>query len=214
MLSGVFGGQADTTLTDIRGVIDQAVREKGARAVFPAEEISRKVRERGRQVYEREDVERIVDETQYGSAEAFIVLALIYPHLDFHYSIFDIDHMHPKSSFTKREMLAKGVPEKDVEFCIAHFNFLPNLQLLAGPVNEAKKRKPFADWLAEQHNADWYRETSFIPKVSLALGNFREFYDRRRTLLVEALMRRLGLPSPDQNRGDVELDATERGDEH
>lgn len=128
----------------------------------------------------------------YGSPDAFSILALLYPHLRYEYSQFHIDHMHPKSRFTKTKLREAGLDEDGVEFAHKGYNLLPNLQLLPGAVNEAKKAKPFATWLDEQQDPDWHKTFSFIPEVDLRLQNFRQFYEARQKALVGELRAKVG----------------------
>src|SRR5215210_7955186 len=90
-------------------------------------------------LFTEENIEELVGEASYGSSDAFSILTLLYPHLQYEYSQFHIDHMHPKSHFTKTNLRDAKLGEDGVELALRRYNMLPNLQLLPGTVNEAKK---------------------------------------------------------------------------
>ena len=76
----------------------------------------------------------------------------------------------------------------DVEFYINNFNYLANLQLLEGPINEEKSNMDFKEWLGlnysvEQERKD-YMKKHFIPDVDVDFENFEEFITKRDELLL------------------------------
>ena len=154
LLGKAFRGTTDQALTNIRTVI-QATPKESSSAAFPANAINKMLRSSGRFLFTEENIEELVGETAYGSPDAFSILALLYPHLRYEYSQFHIDHMHPKSHFTKSNLRDAGLDGDDIELALGRCNLLPNLQLLPGPVNEAKKAKPFTVWLDEQTDPKW-----------------------------------------------------------
>jgi hypothetical protein len=79
---------------------------------------------------------------EYGESYTFSTLALLYPTFDFK-NKFHIDHIHPKSFFTKRNLTACGIPEDKHPFYLSNFNSLVNLQLLEGTQNEEKSNTDF-----------------------------------------------------------------------
>ena len=52
---------------------------------------------------------------------------------------FHVDHVFPKSGFTKSKLTKAGVPEEDIESFKEMANSLPNLQLLEGGENVEKQ---------------------------------------------------------------------------
>ena len=154
LLGKAFQRATDQLLTNIRDVI-QATLKESSLAAFPADAINERLRSSRGFLFTDENIETLVGEASYGSPDAFSILALLYPHLRYEYSQFHIDHMHPKSHFTKSNLRDAGLDGDDIELALGRCNLLPNLQLLPGPVNEAKKAKPFTVWLDEQTDPKW-----------------------------------------------------------
>jgi len=195
LLGKVFRGQTDNVLTNIRSEILKSQDSGQTPNGFPAEQIMRQLSAQRNLVFTKASLEQLVDDTEYGDPHAFAVLALIYPHLKYQYSSFHVDHMHPKSEFNRTNLEKIGTDKDDIDFCLSNYNRLPNLQLLPGPVNEAKTKKSFEDWLNGESDPSWHRSTSLIPPVDLSLRNFREFYNRRRQMLLDRLEATIG-PTP------------------
>jgi len=194
LLARVFRGQTDQLLTLIRNEIRDAVSSQSGTKGFPAQRIEDMLRTRRAYSFSTEDIERIVDETVYGDPYVFSTLALLFPHLSYHHTRFHIDHMHPSSIFTKKNLTNAGLDAPAIAYALERYNRLPNLQLLTEAVNEAKKAKPLADWFASVNQVE-YRATNLIPDINLSLGNFREFYEARRLLLIDQLRTKLGISS-------------------
>jgi hypothetical protein len=124
----------------------------------------------------------------YGSPYTFSTLALLYPKLDFR-NKFHVDHIFPKSLFTKRKLEKNGIPEDKIEIFIDKFNFLANLQLMEGIPNIEKSNKDFKDWLSATYpdpQARYnYTEKNYIPDVDLSLENFDVFITERTKLMTK-----------------------------
>ncbi len=191
LLGNVFKGQTDGILTLIRKAIREHIESAAAKDGFPAAAINNELRRRGISIFTKESIERLIDENQYGSAHAFVILSFICQDLKFQYN-FHVDHMHPRSKFTRKSLIEAGVPKDNIEFCLTHFNRLPNLQLLLGSENVSKKDIDLKVWLDAEQNPDLYRKTSYIPNVDLSLRNFREFYEERKKLMIDALRKKIG----------------------
>lgn len=205
LLGKAFRGTTDQLLTNIRNVIQTTLIEQPS-AAFPADAINEMLRSSRGFRFTEEDIEKLVGEASYGGPDAFSILALLYPHLRYEYSQFHIDHMHPKSRFTKTKLREAGLDEDGVEFALEGYNLLPNLQLLPGTVNEAKKAKPFATWLEEQQDPDWHKAFSFIPAVDLRLQNFHQFYEARQRVLVRELKAKIGFVETARSAEDSEAE--------
>jgi hypothetical protein len=184
LLGRVFGAQSDGILTRTRTVIDSAKATAADRIDFPASELNKELRQTE---FTRELTEGLINETAYGDPRAFLVLALLNPQLDLRTNQFHLDHIHPKSYFEARKLRAAGMAEDAVEFALSHYNGLPNLQLLLGPLNEAKGNTPFELWLGNQKDPELFKSQSDIPDCSLSLKDFRDFYEKRAALLQQKL---------------------------
>lgn len=212
ILGRVFRGQTDQTLSSIRGEI-RDVMTATPDAAFPARQLDSMLRTRRGYYFTEEDVQRLVDDTSYGDPLAFATLALLLPNLSVVHSQFHVDHMHPDSAFTKRNLSAEGMDELNIAFALENYNRLPNLQILTDFANEGKRGKSLVKWLEKEKDPGYYRTTSLIPDVDLALSNFREFYASRRQLLVEQLKAKLGVSVPVSLAQGVAADQLVTGEE-
>lgn len=173
LLGRAFRGQTDSLLASIREEIRKSLLSPTEARVFPADAINTQLRASRNFVFTEDNITQLIDETQYGSPYAFAILALIYPHLKYEYSNFHIDHMHPRRTFTKEGLGRAGVPRGDVAFCLEHFNQLPNLQLLSGPVNESKRQQPFEKWLEGEQNPGYTGTRALFLMSIYRLGTSR-----------------------------------------
>lgn len=129
--------------------------------------------------------ERLVNDTQYGTSSALPVLQILYPDLSYGDTTFHIDHIYPKSKFNeKNEHLPDGYLKKA--------NYLFNLQLLRGSLNESKKDKDPEKWLAEVCDTEGKREAYFkcnhIPEgFRLDWERLPEFEEKRKEAMLKAL---------------------------
>ena len=178
LLKRAFSGQPDNVLRRIRAIIE----ENGTKE-FPIDEIISKLKGTSKTiVFTNDDIENLL-EHQYGKGETLTVLMLLYPSLDFN-NKFHIDHMYPKSVFTKKSLIKKGVAEDKVQTYIDHVNDLSNLQLLAAIPNIEKQNQDFADWFANTYKTDsdkiQYRTIHYIPDMEYSYANFELFLSERR----------------------------------
>jgi len=185
----VFGGQPDTVLRPIREILKKGVDS------FPLDLITAEFKGTNKSLtFTEDDLENLLD-SKYGEGYTFSTLALLYPTLDFRNS-FHIDHIFPRSTFTRSTLLKKGVLADDVDSFVALVNTLPNLQLLEGIPNQEKSDSDFKDWFgtnyrSKQERAD-YMEKHSIPDVDFSVPNFRTFIEQRRARLKQAFEKALG----------------------
>lgn len=192
LLGQVFGGQSDQVLTLVRETIKIALAQQDTTNSFPSGAIIQELSARRAFAFSDASINALIGDTHFGDRLAHPLLALLFPYIDHHYSHFHIDHMHPASHFTKQRLGAEGMSPEDIQFALEHYNDLANLQFLTDPDNIAKTNKPLAEWLSQHANPTMMRSISLIPDVDLALGNFREFYEARKQLLIAALKTTLG----------------------
>jgi uncharacterized protein with ParB-like and HNH nuclease domain len=181
LLKRVFGGQPDTVLRPVREVIRNSASQS-----FPLEAIIEEFKGTNKSlVFSDDDVENLLL-YKYGEGYTFSTLALLYPTLDFR-NKFHVDHIFPRSFFTRTRLVRKGVAPEDVDSFISQVDLLPNLQLLEGIPNQEKSDSDFKEWfernfVSKQQKAD-YIAKHFIPDVDLSLTNFRKFIEERREIL-------------------------------
>lgn len=126
------------------------------------------------------------------NAFTFMLLSLLYPHLKYGQKGFHQDHMHPYSGFEKKDVLmslslpnGEVMDENKLNLWLHQRNTLANLQLLEGRENESKNDEPLIDWLKAEANKD---NVKYLPKgIDYSLGNFDEFLEKRKELMLEKL---------------------------
>lgn len=180
LVKRAFSGQPDNVLRPIRKVI----QENGES--FPLEKIILQFKGTNKTlIFSDEDIENLMY-YKYGQGFTFSVLSLLYPSLDFR-NLFHVDHIFPKSQFTKAKLRNRGILEKDIGTYQEYFNYLGNLQLLEATPNIEKLNKDFDLWLNQTYpdNNDRreYEKRHLIPDVDLVLENFIKFFEEREELM-------------------------------
>ncbi len=172
LLKKAFGGTPDDVLRPLRQVIEKN------HDTFPFEAIVNEFRGKPKSItFSEDDIQTLFD-NWYGNAYTFSILALLYPTLDFR-NKFHVDHIFPKSLFTRRKLEKLAISDDKIEIFIGEFNLLANLQLMEGIPNIEKSNKDFKEWLfatypglQARHN---FMEKNYIPDVDLSLENFDVF---------------------------------------
>lgn len=190
LIKGTFGGQPDSIYPVMRKLINEHLGS------FPLEEIINYYKGRRKSIsFTEDDIESIL-ELNYGKAQTFSALVLLYPSLNWNFK-YHQDHIHPKSFFSTRKLNKLGFTDtEEIQEFQSRFNTLPNLQLLQANENTEKNNKPFESWLNEIYpNAEDKRTfilQHHIPTdTSLKLEDFMQFFEARRTALKTKLMREL-----------------------
>lgn len=184
LLKGVFGGQPDSVLTRIRGILkDQVGTNK-----FPLEEIKNKfAADASKNLAATDELIEGWLSVQKDAPMCYTVLALLYSHLNFDsQEKFHKDHLHPASYF---QGLKKSDFADEDEYVFytnpENWNSIVNLQLLNPLLNESKLAMPLDKWVKE-NNINLGNQ--LIPdNVSLDVKDFRIFVDERKKLLAKRL---------------------------
>lgn len=188
LLNRVFSFMPDGLLKPVRTIIDNNPGK------FPFDKIADYFRGTNRDIFFTDDSIDNLLWTKYGTGDLLIVLSVLYPWADLKNN-FHIDHIYPKSKFTTKKLIKRGIPEDKVSYYIENVNYLGNLQLLEATPNEEKNNKDFDEWLKEAFpNLDQlkaYKEKHYIPDVDLSFDNFEEFLGAREKLIVAALKKEL-----------------------
>lgn len=183
LLKRTFSGQPDNILRPIREVVNNS--ENG----FPFDAIINKLKGSPKAMSFDEDEINNLLYYQYGQSYTYSVLAFIYPSLDFR-NKFHQDHIFPKKLFTRKRLLSRGISEGDIDFYLANYNRLANIQLLEGIPNQEKSGKDFDKWIKEKYpdknHRKSYMDRHYIPDVEPSLENFKEFVEEREKLIVSA----------------------------
>ncbi|MBQ7155439.1 MAG: DUF262 domain-containing protein [Synergistaceae bacterium] len=181
-IRSIFSGQADSVLVSMRNVL------KHTQAVnFPAQELMNAFKSNPTKNYSLDDdfIDGLL-KAHKGSNEAFYVLSLLQPDLDFSKTLHQ-DHLHPASIFTDRGKIGQNIPRTDWKFASDADNWdsVANLQLLDGLLNSSKNDTPLDEWADEQHIS---KHDLFVPDdTSLKIKDFRKFINARRKVLSKHL---------------------------
>jgi len=181
LVKRAFSGQPDNVLRPIRKII------KENDTIFPLDKIVEKFKGTNKSLlFSDEDVENLTY-YKYGQGFTFSVLSLLYPHLDYN-NQFHIDHIFPKSLFTRTKLRKRGIEEEKIDKFIDYLNYIGNLQLLGAIPNIEKKDTEFKVWLEKTYpNTDKqneFKNTHNIPNVDLEFKNFIEFFEEREKILI------------------------------
>ncbi len=175
-----FGSSADNALQTTRKAftddVESNIKIKNSVNTFPADEIGK--------LLNRPSI--LSDEliTEYLSYQkenryAFVILALLYPDMDFTHTI-NLDHIHPQALCSQLN-LDKAV-----------YNSILNLQFLYENENKSKGAKSLSQWVEEEtqpNNRERFLENHLIPNIDLDLDadKFNAFIAARRVLLTQRL---------------------------
>lgn len=178
LLKGVFGGQGDALLTNLRKIIKENISVES----FPLTKIFEAYRGKSKDLLFDDDFISRLLKTQKDDASCFSILALLMPDLDYTRAL-QKDHIHPAASFDQRNIakyeFLKGKTDA-VEFFKnrENWNSILNLHLLDESRNKSKQDRPFADWFKTQDGLSL--EGLLIPEDSpLDFESFPTFIEKR-----------------------------------
>ncbi|QDV69033.1 hypothetical protein Poly24_27470 [Rosistilla carotiformis] len=189
--SGIWGSGLDTLLTALRETITTHGDEE-----FPVGKLQEVMAKRGKSLqFGEEEIDELV-EMQYGDKRMFALLSLLFPFVDVTNHHFHVDHVFPKSRFTKPRLKKAGVTEADWDEFKEMANSLPNLQLLEGGENIEKQAAMPALWMSDTLTATQrtnYCDNHLLGTVPEILVDFREFYDSRAAALRQRIISLIGV---------------------
>ena len=159
---------------------------------FPATELRHAMAQRGKGLdFTQEEVEDLAD-MSFSDRRVFALLTLLSPSIDLRTHHFHIDHIFPKSRFTRARLRRAGVIDGEHEVFADCANRIGNLQLLEGIPNVEKRAKMPAEWMKEffsdKEARVHYQKLYFMGEVPGNMADFLVFYEARR----ERLQRRIG----------------------
>lgn len=177
LLKGVFGGQSDSLLSNLRKIIKTNLNSQ----FFPIKEIINDYKGHGKDITFDDDFVGRLLKTQKDDASCFSILALLMPDLDYSRAL-QKDHIHPASAFRKEKIGSYDfiTNQDDADFFQnpENWNSILNLHLLDESRNKSKQDRPFADWFGEQDGVSL--ASLLIPEdAPLEFKSFREFIDKR-----------------------------------
>lgn len=190
---GIWGSGLDTLLIRLR----EAIRSTPPSEGWPAAKLEAAMAPIGKSLAFTEAEISELAQLPYNSARTFAVLALLYPGLDLSEQ-FHEDHIFPRSRFSAAKLRKFDIPETQRQAYAAAVNGLPNLQLLRGPVNVAKKDAWPWEWLAsdeflsEEARAQ-YKVTHDLDLLPDSFAGFLDFSSARQQRLEQRLRKLLGV---------------------
>lgn len=190
LLKKAFSGQPDNVLRPIREII----KANGSNE-YPFDEIIERFKGTNKSIqFTEDDIDDFLLNLRYGKSDTLSTLMLLYPSLDFS-NKFHMDHMYPKSKFTKTYLQKQGVPADKLDWYINIVNEISNLQLLPAQLNEEKLTTDFDVWFNSQYptyNEKYqYRTLNYLPDIDYTYANFPQFIEKRRDLLKTELRKSL-----------------------
>ena len=179
LLKGVFGGQSDAVLTNIRKVLVA----NSQLPIFPLKQIKDEFKTNPSKNLSFDDdfIEGLLT-IQKDDANCYPVLSLLYYHLNFEIQSFHKDHLHPEDYFRKCKQ-SDFATDDEYKFYkdTLNWNSIVNLQLLNSSLNLSKLATPLVDWVNDKHID---KDNQLIPNnISLEIRDFKLFIDERRKLL-------------------------------
>ena len=180
-LKNAFGGSSDTTLTQLRELLNAC----GPTTPFPADVLYRSLEIEPS--LSDSEIDRIL-EYGYQGRYTNLVLSLLYPDRDWKDAVFHEDHIFPQSEFQVTALKKRGYDEVKVQYCVSKykFNILSNLELLTESENLSKRAAPFDGWLQTRDAA--FRRRHLIPDLpTYGFDSFEEFSKARTALIVAPL---------------------------
>ena len=143
----------------------------------------------------RREVFALVDELNaIGSgldlSKDFVLKAglILFPFINVRDHHFHIDHVFPKSLFTRPRLHNAGVNEEEVDSFMECVNRVGNFQLMDGVMNNEKRAKLPTTWIREHFEKDeegrkHYQSQYVLDELPENLNEFSHFYNTRRRRL-------------------------------
>jgi uncharacterized protein with ParB-like and HNH nuclease domain len=194
-VKNIFGGQNDIILGRIR----EALRfKKGSDYILKSKKFDfdtiKEVELPARKSFkiDKTYIEQELAEEGYG-ANAYFLLSLICPSIDFSMKRYELDHIHPKKKMSRPHLTSIGLSSSEIDWILDNFDNLPNIELLTSQDNIRKKAKPFKEFIAPLERTERLRFLfdNLIPgdQRLWELRNFRKFYELRKSSITKQLMR-------------------------
>lgn len=190
LLKRVFSFMPDGALKPIREII----RSHSMDRHFPLNEIKERFKGTNRSlIFTDDDISNLLW-AKYGQGITVVIMSVLYPWADMK-NHFHIDHMYPKSKFTRKQLKKHGLTDEEIEFALKNYNYLGNLQLLEAIPNIEKSNCDFDTWLHStipMESLQDYKLKHLIPTdMDLTYTNFQKFLSEREDLIVEKLKQEL-----------------------
>lgn len=197
IVRGIWGSGLDTLLRELRVVI----RRDGADR-FPLAEIEYAMALRGKSLEVTDALIEDLLTLGYGGGRTWAVLATLFDHVDTRMQ-YHVDHVFPQAQLDAKTLRSvKGedgnrlYPDAVIDELVARRDLLPNLELLPGPENVGKSDTAPDTWVASHYEgaderAAFMKANALPGTLPHGAGDFLDFFDRRRELLVARIKGKL-----------------------
>lgn len=187
LLKRQFGGQPDSVFPKYRKII-----KENENFDFPLETIIEKFKGTTKSIkFTQDDIEDYLLQLTYGKNDTMSTLMLLYPSFNFATTSFDVDHIYPKSKFTKNALKKLGIEEEKIDEYIKAVNNIANLELLDSNTNKGKSDVDFDAWFEKQcptvGDKINFKQTHYLPDMEYTYDNFLLFYEKRKEALKKKL---------------------------
>lgn len=169
LLSGIFGGQADTILYKCKETMDSKKSK-----LFPSEELENKINTETKKSMKLDP--DILGNVKYGSSDSYLVLSICYggsinfqPRMKG--NLPEQDHI-----FSQDELGRAKVPENKI-------NSIFNLRYIGSSENKIKSKTPFSAWIKSVGANDDELKKHLIPKGDWSVNNYDDFLLARKKLI-------------------------------
>lgn len=184
LLKRVFSFAPDGVLKPVREIIkNQSLNGFPIDAIFEHFKGSKRSLQ-----FTNDEIENLLY-SKYGHSDTIVILSILYPWADLRHN-FHVDHMFPKSEFTRKKLEARNLKEDKINYFIENYNFIGNLQLLEQIPNIEKNSMEFERWINEKvlpgELLD-YKKKHYVPAVNLDFNNFDVFLEERKKMLIQKL---------------------------
>ena len=180
LIKRAFSGTPDNVLRPIRNIIKNNLDN------FPINNIIDNFKGDNKSlIFSDDDIDNLLH-YKFEQGFTFSVLSILYPSLDYR-NLFHIDHIFPKSKFTKSKLRKLGIDEIQIEDFQNNVDCIGNLQLLEATPNIEKRDKDFDVWFdmtykTENEKKD-YISKHLIPEGNWEFSDFVEFFEKREELM-------------------------------
>ncbi|MBI2047438.1 DUF262 domain-containing protein, partial [Candidatus Pacearchaeota archaeon] len=167
LLTGLFGGQADTILYSIKQEIDNKNKE-----IFPSKEIKSSLIKRNKSL---DITEEFLDSISYQDKNSYLILNLLYPNIELttasKTNLPEQDHL-----FSKDELKNNSYTDEEI-------NSIYNIRYLTSTSNKKKSKTPFKEWY--ESITDEEKKIHIIPQGDWNSDNYKDFIKERRKLILD-----------------------------
>ena len=169
LLTGLFGGQADTILYSLKQEIDKSNNE-----IFPLKEIKSSLIKRNKSL---DITEEFLDGISYQDKNSYLILNMIYPNVEL--------KTISKTNLPEQDHLFSQDELKNNSYSKDEINAIYNIRYLTSTSNKKKSKTPFNEWYSSITEDE--RKMSLIPTGNWNGENYKEFIKERRKLILDKL---------------------------